>query len=155
MKFLNTLLGTGALLAASALPLLADGAPSVALDLGVLPGIAIWGDGGASLSPLAMDAAGAPAVVLVKVPANSPAHQAHATSDGQDRFAIVLSGTLYYADGETVDAAAEQAYGPGSVLLIHSGTKHWVSTRESDLELMLVAVPPAQLAPPIVAQLDM
>jgi quercetin dioxygenase-like cupin family protein len=65
-----------------------------------------------------------------------------------------MSGTLYYADGDTVDHGAEKAYGPGSVLAIHSGTKHWVSTRDTALEMLLVASPPAQLAPPVAKQLQ-
>ncbi|MFV0361053.1 hypothetical protein [Tropicimonas sp.] len=153
MKITKGLTVAAGLFAVACTAAFADGGPSVALDKAALPGAPVWGDGGATLTPLAIGDAGAPAVVLVRVPANTPAHDAHATSDGQDRLAFVLSGTLYYADGDVVDPAAEAAFGPGSVLVIHSGTSHWVSTRDEALELLLVASPPERLAPPVSAQL--
>lgn len=131
----------------------AEGLPSTALDTSVMPGKPVWGSEAAKVTPMGMDSNGAPNVVLLRVAAGSPATAAHATKDGQLRLAYVLKGTLYYGDGETVDHDAEQAYGPGAVLAIDSGTKHWVSTRESDLEMLLVAMPAGQVAPPVAAQL--
>lgn len=132
----------------------ADPMPSKPLDLVVLPGMPLW-NSDAKVTPLAFGANKKPATVLIRVPAGQQAKKAHATKDGRIRFAIVLSGTLYYADGETVDKAKEKAYPAGSVLLISSGTKHWVSTRESALTLLLTATDPANLTPPVKKQLGM
>lgn len=143
----------GGLLAASVTFAQADGGATTTVDKAGLAGKDIWGGHGAKLTPLALDSAGKPSAVLIRVPANSTAHDAHATGDGQVRMAFVLSGVLYYADGDKVDTAAEAAYGPGSMLLIQSGTKHWVSTRNEPLELLLMANPPERLTPPVTAQL--
>jgi mannose-6-phosphate isomerase-like protein (cupin superfamily) len=140
-------------MAALAGPVLAEGAPTKQLDPTAMPGKPIWGGHGATVTPLAMDAAGKPSTILIRVPPNTPAHDAHATGDGQVRMLFVLSGMLYYSDGDTVDHAAETGYGPGSILAISSGTKHWVSTRDEPLQMVLVANPPAQLAPPVQMQL--
>lgn len=139
-------------LVAMGTPAQADPMPTQQLNVTALPGKNIW-NSDATVTPLAFNADGKPQTVIVKVPAGQQAKAAHATKDGNIRFAIVLSGILYYADGETVDKAKEKAYPAGSVLMISSGVKHWVSTREADLQLLLTATNPAQLTPPVKKQL--
>jgi|ASRR01.1.fsa_nt_gi quercetin dioxygenase-like cupin family protein len=148
--FLFALIGTATLATSG----FAESIPSTLLNLNTLPGENIWG-GEATVTPLEFTADKKPATVLIKVPAGQQAKAAHATKDGKVRFAMVLSGTLYYADGETVDKAKEKAYPAGSILLISSGVKHWVSTRDSDLKLLLTATDPANLTPPVKKQLGM
>lgn len=129
----------------------ADSTPTTVLDLTSMPGKPVW-NGLASVTPLAFDSQKKPAIVVLRLPAGTVAETAHATSDGQIRFATVLSGTMYYADGETVDKAKEVAYPQGSVLLISSGTKHWLSAHDGEVSVMLTAVSPDNLTPPVLAQ---
>ncbi|MCV6601486.1 MAG: hypothetical protein OIF54_07985 [Cohaesibacter sp.] len=132
----------------------AEPMPTKQLDIAALPGKNVW-KSDATVTPLAFDANGKPAIVVIKVPAGQQAKAAHATKDGNIRFATVLSGTLYYADGESVDKAKEKAYPAGSVLAISSGVKHWVSTRESALTLLLTAADPDKLSPMVKKQFGM
>ncbi|MEM1411274.1 MAG: hypothetical protein AAGH19_02870 [Pseudomonadota bacterium] len=129
-----------------------DPKPTVALNLGAMSGDPIW-DSAATATPLALDAQGKPSIVLIKVPAGTRPASAHVTNDGSVRFAVVLSGTLYYADGHEVRPERETAYEAGSVLLIHSGTKHWVAAREADVALLLSAASPEHLPATVRSQL--
>lgn len=139
-------------LSLSIAPTLAEQLPTTHLQLDPLPGMSVW-NSDATVTPLAFDSDKKPKTILIKVPANQQAKKAHATSDGNVRFAIVLSGTLYYADGDVVDKSKEKAYPAGSVLLISSGVKHWVSTRETPLKMILTATNPANLTPLVKKQL--
>lgn len=132
----------------------ADALPTARLQLATLPGKPVW-NGAATVTPLALNAQQKPSIVVLRVPAGTQAQAAHATRDGRIRFAIVLSGVMYYADGEQVDRSREKAYPAGSVLLISSGTKHWVSSRESDVTLLLTATDPAGLTPPVKQQIGL
>lgn len=132
---------------------LADPIHTTQLQTISMSGQTIW-HSDAMLIPLVFDRHDKPISVLIKVPANRQANAAHATGDGKIRFAIVLSGTLYYADGERVEKAKEKAYPTGSVLLISSGVPHWVSTRDEPVELFLTAADPENLSPPVKKQLS-
>lgn len=151
MTFLKRIISAGSLLAILATPSLAESLPTTILDISKIPGKPIWG-GMATITPLAFDDQKKPSIVIVRIPAGKAAKTAHATSDGSIRFATVLSGTMFYSDGETVDQAKEKAYTPGSVLMISSGTKHWLSARKGDVMLMLTAVAPGNLAPMVMKQ---
>ena len=155
MKLNKALIMAGVIgLGMIAAPAIADPLPTTQLKLDPLPGKSVW-NSAATITPLAFDANKKPKTVLIKVPAGQQAQKSHATKDGQLRFAIVLSGTLYYADGEEVDKAKEKAYPAGSVLMISSGVKHWVSTRDSPLKMLLTANNPDSLSPPVKKQLGM
>lgn len=130
---------------------IADGTPTLALDLTSMPAKSVW-NGLASITPLAFNSEKKPSVVVLRLPAGTVADSPHATSDGQVRFATVLRGTMYFADGEAVDKAKEVAYPQGSVLLISSGTKHWLSAHDGDVTVMLTAVQPENLSPPVLKQ---
>lgn len=131
---------------------LADSLPTAELDILSLPGKSIW-NGAAEITPLALNGEKKPSTVILQIPAGTQAKAAHATKDGNVRFAIVLSGTMYYADGDAVDKTKEKAYPAGSVLVISSGTRHWVSTRESDVKMLLTATAPENLTPFVQAQM--
>ncbi|MBL1436344.1 MAG: hypothetical protein COB08_009120 [Rhodobacteraceae bacterium] len=148
MKIFGSMLMAAALLAS---PVMAENTPTLTLDLAAMPGMPVW-NGAAAITPLAMGENGKPAVVVLRLPMGTVAQAAHATGDGQIRFATVLSGTMYFSDGPEVDLTQETAYGPGSMLLIDSGTKHWLSAHDDEVVVMLVAINPAKLAPPVQAQ---
>lgn len=105
------------------------------------------------MTPLAFDDQNKPSIVVVRLPAGTTADTAHAATDGRIRFAAVLSGTMFYADGAVVDSSKETRYPAGSILLISSGTKHWLSARKDDVVIMLTATLPENAAPAIQSQL--
>lgn len=92
----------------------------------------------AKLTPLALSAEGTPAVIQLSV-ANGVEVPPHATESGF-RLITVISGDLYWGDGETADAASETVYGPGSVLMLPAGAPHWLAARNGDLVLQLVVL---------------
>lgn len=65
----------------------------------------------------------------------------HAGADGRVRFVTVLSGTLYCADGDTIDPAKEVAYPAASILRIAPDTVHWAGAREGDVRFSVSIVP--------------
>jgi len=111
----------------------------------------IWG-GHAKVTPLSMDANGKPSTVVIRMEAGVQGDAAHATGDGQVRITTVLSGTMYFADGDAVERAKEAAYPAGSVLLIDSGTPHWLSSHDGEVVIMLTAVPAGKFSPMVQAQ---
>lgn len=90
------------------------------------------------LTPLALSAAGSPAVGLLDVAAGDVVPP-HATDSGL-RLITVVSGTLFWGDGDTVDPAAEIAYPAGSFLLLPAGQMHWVAARDGAFRLQLVVL---------------
>lgn len=151
MKALTTAFAIAAVMGAIALPVLADSASTLPLDLAAMPGKTIW-NGNAVVTPLSMDAHGKPSTVVIRMKPGVQGDAAHATGDGQVRIATVLAGTMYFADGDQVDPAKEIAYGPGSILLIDSGTPHWLSSHDGEVVIMLTAVPADRFSPPVQAQ---
>lgn len=115
------------------LPALADALP---VDPAALESRIVHETG--KLTPLALAATGSPAVVLLDV-ASGDVVPPHATESGL-RLITVVSGTLYWGDGDTVDPAAEIAYPAGSFLLLPAGQMHWVATRDGALRLHLVVL---------------
>lgn len=151
MNLISKLLITGTMLGAMTLSATAENAPTLQLDLGAMPGKAVWG-GHAKVTPLSMDAHGKPSTIVIRMDGGVQGEKAHATGDGQVRITTVMSGTMYFGDGETVDRAKEVAYPAGSVVLIDSGTPHWVSSHDGELVLMLTAVPADKFSPMVQAQ---
>lgn len=151
MKLISKLATTSLMLGAMTVAAMAENAPTLALDLAAMPGKAIWG-GHAKVTPLAMDAHGKPSTIVIHMEAGVQADASHATGDGQVRIVSVLSGVMYFADGAVVDPAKEVAYGPGSVVLIDSGTPHWLSSHDGEVVIMLTAVPADKFSPMVQAQ---
>jgi len=131
---------TAALAAALILPALPAPAQqaTVPVDPAALEGLPLYDTG--TIRVLATDAAGRPLVALATIPEGAVLPP-HATDDGRARFATVLSGTMAYADGDTVSPEAETAYGPGATLLIPSGVMHWVAAREGAVRFLISVVP--------------
>ncbi len=90
------------------------------------------------LTPLALSATGSSAVVLLDVAAGDVVPP-HATESGL-RLITVVSGTLYWGDGDTVDSATEIAYPAGSFLLLPAGQMHWAAARDGAFRLQLVVL---------------
>jgi quercetin dioxygenase-like cupin family protein len=65
----------------------------------------------------------------------------------QWRIATVLSGTLYYAQGDTFDAARLKMLGPGSLIVEPRGIAHFAMTREEPVMLHIVGEGPASTDP--------
>lgn len=151
MKLILKLATASMMLGAMTVMAVAENAPTLVLDLAAMPGKAIWG-GHAKATPLSMDAHGKPSTIVVHMEAGVQGDAAHATGDGQVRIVSVLSGMMYFADGEIVDPSKEIAYGPGSVVLIDSGTPHWLSSHDGEVVIMLTAVPADKFSPMVQAQ---
>jgi len=126
--------------AAAALATILAGLPAAAettvVDLAALPGVEVYGT--ATLTPLALSAAGSPAAVLLDLAAGEVVPP-HATESGL-RLLTVLSGDLFWGDGEAVDPAAETRHAPGAMLAIPAGADHWLAARNGPLRLMLVVL---------------
>lgn len=112
--------------------------PTRLVDPAAIPGAALYGIG--TIRPLARNAEGQVLLAIAELPAGAVTPP-HAGADGRVRFATVLSGTLYYADGDTIDPAAEVAYGPGSILRIAPNTMHWAAARDGDVRFLVSIVP--------------
>ncbi|PCI86528.1 MAG: hypothetical protein COB24_09440 [Hyphomicrobiales bacterium] len=145
MSILNKLALAGMAIFLTTSTAFAEPRPTSLLDLSTLASSPVFNDQGTA-TPLAFTDDKKSAVVVIQLPPHSKAAGAHATSDGRVRYAFVLAGTLYFADGDEVDESKEKAYPTGSILVITSGTKHWVATREEGLTLMLTAHAPENLA---------
>jgi quercetin dioxygenase-like cupin family protein len=61
----------------------------------------------------------------------------------QWRIATVLSGTLYYAQGDTFDESKLKALGPGSLLVEPKDVPHFALTRGEEVMLHIVGEGPA------------
>jgi len=146
MKISHSILAISSLFLVIAAPAYAE--PTSVLDISSMPSKDVL-DGFARLTPLAFNDEKKPSVVLLRLKKGANAKTAHVTKDGRIRFATVLSGTLFYADGEIVDRTKEVAYPVGSMLLIPPGTKHWVAAHNDDVILMLTAVKPENLSPAV------
>ena len=70
----------------------------------------------AKVTPLAMTAEGVPAMLIMSLK-DGDVVPPHAT-DGGLRLLTVLSGTLSWGDGSSVDETSERTFGPGSLLTI-------------------------------------
>jgi quercetin dioxygenase-like cupin family protein len=117
--------------------------PTTLLDLSAMPSKTFRDGEGSAITLALKDEKSVLKIMTLK--AHSQSRGAHATSDGNVRFVSVLSGVLYYGDGNKVDKSKETAYPAGSVLVISSGTNHWVSTREEPLVLMLSSHNPTDI----------
>ncbi len=149
----NYIFAAGTVLSILTTSVYAGSPPTSVLDIPAMPGKPVWG-GLAKVTPLAFNDEKKPSIVILRLKKGTVADTPHSTKDGRIRFATVLSGTMFYADGDTVNQAKEVPYPAGSVLLISSGTKHWLSAHNDDVVVMLTAVKPENLAPPVKAQMS-
>lgn len=122
-------------LLASMLPLAAL-AETTLIDTSILPSRQIYEV--ASLTPLALSPDGAPSVVLLDLEAGEVVPP-HGTDSGL-RLLTVLSGDLFWGDGDAVDPEEETLYPPGSLLTVPAGSSHWLAARNGDLRLHLVVL---------------
>lgn len=65
----------------------------------------------------------------------------------QWRIATVLSGTLYYAQGDTFDESKLKTLGPGSLLVEPKDVPHFAMTRGEEVMLHIVGEGPAGTNP--------
>lgn len=131
-----------------ALPLGAQ-AETTAIDVSVLPGRTVHEV--ATMTPLAMTSAGAPAMLLLDVPAGATVPP-HATTSGL-RILTVLSGDMSWGDGDSADPADEVVYHPGSVITIPAGAMHWLAAHNGPVRIQLVLLNDAAPVPGIQDQM--
>jgi quercetin dioxygenase-like cupin family protein len=84
-------------------------------------------------------------VSRVKLPANFRI-EPHSHSETW-RVGTVLSGTLYYAAGDSFDESKLKALGPGSLLVEPKGVPHFAKTKDEEVMLHIVAEGPAAVIP--------
>ena len=84
----------------------------------------------------------APYVVRVKLPGGVKLmpHRHH-----EDRVYTVMSGVFYIGLGEEFDEAKLQAYPPGSVVVLPSGTAHFHWAKSGDYITQVQAIGPISL----------
>jgi quercetin dioxygenase-like cupin family protein len=63
------------------------------------------------------------------------------------RIATVISGTLYYAQGETFDEKKLRALGPGSLIVEPANVPHFARTKGEPVLLHIVGDGPASTVP--------
>lgn len=92
----------------------------------------------AELTPLALSAKGAPAVVLLSLDAGDVVPP-HATQSGL-RLLTVLSGQMSWGDGDAVQQDKERVFGPGSLLTVKAGDNHWLAARDGAVTVQLIVL---------------
>ncbi|MEM8786867.1 MAG: hypothetical protein AAGE76_01245 [Pseudomonadota bacterium] len=125
-------------------------AETVLLDIGALPTRPVYDV--AELTPLALTADGAPAMLLLSLDAGDVVPP-HATESGL-RMLTVLSGEMSWGDGDEVNEGAERTYGPGSILAVRAGDMHWVAARRGPVQIQLVLLDDETPVPGIQEQLQ-
>ncbi|MEM1427901.1 MAG: hypothetical protein AAGG09_00430 [Pseudomonadota bacterium] len=135
-----------ALLAAA--PALAA-AETTLIDVDTLPSRTVYDV--AELTPLALSAEGAPAVVLLSLDAGDVVPP-HAAESGL-RLLTVLSGDLSWGDGGSIDGSKERLYGPGSLLTVPAGLDHWLAARSGPVRLQLIVLDDESPVPGIKEQM--
>ncbi len=83
--------------------------------------------------------------IRLKLPANLKI-EPHSHSEAW-RIATVLSGTLYYAQGDTFDESKLKALGPGSELVEPKDVPHFAMTKNEEVMLHIVGEGPAATNP--------
>lgn len=136
--------------AAIALLPLSVAAETTLIDTTVLPSKQVYDV--AELTPLALNSAGKPAVVLLDLAAGDvvPPHAAQ----GGLRLLTVLSGEMSWGDGSAVDETAETVYPAGSILTLPAGLDHWLAARNGDVRLQLIVLDDETPVPAIKEQMQ-
>ncbi|WP_374579584.1 hypothetical protein [Phenylobacterium sp.] len=100
---------------------------------------------------IALDGQGRPLTFLLRIDKGQvlPPHGAN----GGVRLLTVISGTLFWGDGDRMDPRAERTFGPGSVIVVPAqGGEHWAAARKDDVLLQAVVVGDGALTPEAAAQ---
>ncbi|MEO1222669.1 MAG: hypothetical protein AAFX92_00445 [Pseudomonadota bacterium] len=124
-------------------------AETTLIDTSVLPAMQVYDV--AELTPLAVSAAGAPAVVLLDLD-NGDVVPPHATESGL-RLLTVLSGEMSWGDGSTIDQTQETVYPAGSILTLPAGQDHWLAARGGDVRLQLIVLDDENAVPEVLEQM--
>ena len=124
-------------------------AESIELDIDALPSRTMHET--AQATPLAVTDEGAPAVLLLRVPAGREVPP-HAAGSGL-RLLTVIEGPLSWGNGDTIDRAAETLHLPGSVLMVPAGSPHWLAARDGDVLLQMVLLNAASPVPAAAEQM--
>lgn len=106
----------------------------------------------AELTPLALTAEGAPAMLLLSLDTGDVVPP-HATQSGL-RLLTVVSGEMSWGDGDAVNEGAERRFGPGSVLAVRAGDMHWVAARSGPVQIQLVLLDDETPVPGIQEQMQ-
>lgn len=134
---------------AVALPSLAV-ADSTLIDTSMLPSRTVYEV--AELTPLALTAEGAPAMLILSLDDGDEVPP-HATKSGL-RLLTVLSGDLSWGDGNEVNESAERVFGPGSMLTIEADDPHWLAARSGPVRIQLVLLDDETPVPGIQEQMQ-
>lgn len=104
----------------------------------------------ALVTPLAV-ADGKPMIILLDVPAGAvvPPHK----TEGGLRLMTVISGDLYWGDGNEIDQSQEKIYPAGSILTLPEQDPHWLAARAGDVRLQLITLDNKVLVPNIQEQM--
>ncbi|MEP2760556.1 MAG: cupin domain-containing protein [Roseibium sp.] len=127
----------------------AASAETTLIDIEKLPSKEVHGI--ADLTPLAVSASGAPAVVLLDLEKGEVVPP-HATKEGL-RMMTVLKGELFWGDGSSINPEMEKTFQPGDVLTIPAGLDHWLAARNGSLQIQLIVLDDEQLVPGIQEQM--
>lgn len=92
----------------------------------------------AELTPLAISPSGTPAVVLLDLDQGDVVPPHSANSDL--RLLTVLSGSMSWGDGSSVDTEKESVYPAGSVLTVPAGQDHWLAARSGPVRIQLIVL---------------
>ncbi|MEM8587257.1 MAG: cupin domain-containing protein [Pseudomonadota bacterium] len=125
-------------------------AETTLIDTSALPAMQVYDV--AELTPLAVSASGAPAVVLLDLDAGDVVPP-HATQSGL-RLLTVLSGEMSWGDGSTIDQAQETVYPAGSILTLPAGQDHWLAARSGDVRLQLIVLDDENAVPEVLEQMQ-
>ena len=102
----------------------------------------------AKIAPVVMDETGKPKTVFLKIPKDNilPPHGV----EKDYRVFTVISGPVFWGDGDVVDPAKEKRLPAGSVIVVPPMKgHHWVAAREGDILMQGVVVPDKTFVPVI------
>ena len=63
------------------------------------------------------------------------------------RTVTVISGTYYFAEGDTFDESKLQGYGPGTAIVVPAGKPHFVSARDAEAIIQESGIGPTAVTP--------
>ncbi|MEM7461655.1 MAG: hypothetical protein AAF362_03145 [Pseudomonadota bacterium] len=105
----------------------------------------------ADLLPIAVTNDGTPSVVILELKKGDVVPP-HAAKSGL-RLLTVLSGDMYWGDGDEVETGKERTYMSGSHLLVQPGDMHWLAARNNDVRIQMVLLHDQKLTPPVAKQI--
>ncbi|MFD2176132.1 cupin domain-containing protein [Veronia pacifica] len=118
------------------------------IDLDLLPSKTVYEV--AKVTPLAVSD-GKPSVILFQLPSGKVVPP-HSTQSGI-RLMTVISGKLFWGNGEKVNKSEEKVYEAGDILTVPEKDPHWLAARQGDVILQLVSLKMNEIAPGIRKQM--